>query len=69
MNENANWKARILVMGVLVGAAVGLGAAYLLARAAEEQQGGPPTIKTMDAIKAAISVIGVVRGIASLGEH
>ena len=50
-------------------AVIGAGTAYLLARTAEESGGGPPQISTGDAVKAAVGVIGVVRGIASLGDR
>lgn len=64
-----SWKTKFLVAGAAVGAVVGLGTAYLLARTAEENSnGGPPTITTTDALKAGVSVVGVIRGIASLGK-
>lgn len=61
-----NWKTRVLVTGTIIGALVGLGTAYLLARTAEENQNGPLRIKTGDALKAGVNVIGVMRGIAAL---
>lgn len=61
-----NWKVKILLIGTALGALIGLGTAYLLARTAEENDEGPPKIKTGDALKAGINIIGVMRGIASL---
>ena len=75
MSENQNlqssnsWKTRFLLAGAVVGAVTGLGTAYLLARTAEEKASGPPQISTGDAIKATVGVIGVVRGIAALGDR
>jgi hypothetical protein len=71
MNETPdnNWKTKFLVIGGLLGALTGLGTAYLLARAAEEKGDGPPQITTGDAIKMAVGVIGVARGIAALGDR
>jgi hypothetical protein len=63
------WKTRTLIVGALVGAILGLGTAYLLNRTAEETGGGPPQITTGDAVKAAIGIVGVMRGIASLGDR
>ncbi|MEJ2746794.1 MAG: hypothetical protein P8183_02590 [Anaerolineae bacterium] len=63
---NSNWKTKILLIGAGLGAVVGLATAYLLARTAEENHDGPPQIKTSDAIKIGVNVIGVVRGIAAL---
>jgi hypothetical protein len=66
--ELNSWKVRVLVIGTMVGALIGFGTAYLLSRTAEESGGEPPEISTTDAIKASIGVIGLMRGIASLGE-
>ncbi len=65
-NMREEWKMRVLIIGALVGAIVGLGTAYLLARTAEESESGPPTISTADALKAGVNIVGVVRGIAAL---
>jgi len=65
--SDVNWKTKMLVGGVALGAGVGLAAAYLLSRTIEERGGDTPEINTMDALKAVIGVIGVVRGIAALG--
>jgi hypothetical protein len=62
----SNWKMKVLVIGTAIGAAVGLGTAYLLARTAEESHNGPPQIKTSDALKAGVNIIGVMRGVAAL---
>ena len=69
LENNNNWKTKTLVMSVLIGAAVGLGTGYLLTRSAEEQGGQPPEMTTGDAIKAALGIFGVVRGIVALGER
>ena len=63
---NNSWKTKILLIGAGLGALVGLGTAYLLARTAEENHDGPPQIKTGDALKIGVNVIGVMRGIAAL---
>ena len=67
--NSSNWKTQFLLIGTAIGAAVGFGTAYLLARTAEEENNGPPQISTTDALKAGVSVIGVVRGIASLANR
>jgi hypothetical protein len=69
-NEQASsWRTRFLLIGAGLGAVVGLGTAYLLARTAEENGEGPPNISTGDAVKAAVGIIGMMRGIASLGDR
>ncbi len=70
MNEtsNSNWKTKILLIGTLSGALIGAGTAYLLARSTEKNGGGPPEISTKDLLSTGIAIIGVIRGIASLGD-
>ncbi len=65
---NIGWKGQLLIGGAIIGALVGMGTSFLLARNAEENRGGPPEFKTMEIIKIAISLFGLVRGIASLAD-
>ena len=67
-NTNSNWKTNLLLMGAIGGALIGAGTAYLLARSAENHQGGPPKVSTKDLLSSGIAIIGVIRGIASLGD-
>lgn len=69
MTTADNWRTKTIVVGAIIGAIIGVGTAYLLARTAEESGGGPPKISTSDAIKSAIGIVGLVRGIASLGDR
>lgn len=69
MTTTDNWRTKTMILGGVIGALIGVGAAYLLARTAEESGGGPPKITTSDAIKSAIGIVGLVRGIASLGDR
>lgn len=69
MTTTDNWRTKTLVVGAVVGALIGVATAYLLARTAEESGGGPPKITTGDAIKSAVGIVGLVRGIASLGDQ
>jgi threonine/homoserine/homoserine lactone efflux protein len=64
-----NWKTQILLMGTAVGAAVGFGTAFLLARSAErENREALPEISTGEALGVAVAIIGVIRGITALGD-
>ncbi len=65
---NDNWKPKVLIIGAALGAIIGLGTAYLLSKSSEEHLGGPPQITPGDALKLSVGVIGLVRGIAALGE-
>ena len=62
------WKTKMLLGGAAIGAFLGVGTAFLLARTSEEKRGGPPEFQTMDALKIAISLFGLIRGIAALGD-
>jgi hypothetical protein len=64
---DANWRPRVLIIGAVAGTVLGLGTAYLLVRSADERHGGPPEVSTGDLLKVALGVVGLVRGIASLG--
>lgn len=67
-NTNSNWKTNLMLVGTVGGALIGAGTAYLLARSAESNRGGPPEISTKDLLSTGIAIIGVIRGIASLGD-
>lgn len=66
--SNNNWKTKIIIGSTILGAASGLTAGYLLSRTAEERGDGPPKVKTGDVLRLAIGIIGLVRGIAALGD-
>jgi hypothetical protein len=65
MNNN-DWKPKLLAAGTLIGAIVGLTTAFLLARAAEEDN-GTLEISTSDLLKVTLSIVGTMRGVAALG--
>ncbi|UCG24951.1 MAG: hypothetical protein JSW55_02860 [Chloroflexota bacterium] len=68
LESDNNWKTKILIGSTVIGALSGLAAGFLLSRTSDEQGGGPPKIKTSDALRLAVGVIGLVRGIAALGD-
>ena len=65
---NNSWKTKTYIIGAVAGALLGVGTAFLLARSSDERSGGPPEVTTMDALKVGVAIIGLVRGIASLGD-
>ena len=60
-------RSKILLMGTLIGAGLGLATAVLLAREAE-QDNGELNITTGDILRTATAVVGTMRGVAALGK-
>ncbi len=67
-NNDNNWKTRYLIGGAVIGGLIGLFTAYWLARTSEDRRGAPPEISTGDVLRTTVGIIGIIRGIASLGD-
>jgi ABC-type Mn2+/Zn2+ transport system permease subunit len=65
---DSSWKVKTLVVGTLIGALTGLGAAFLLTRRAE-QKGEKVSISTGQGVKLGMLVVGLLRSILNLGEE
>jgi hypothetical protein len=67
----SNWKTTWMIVGGIAGALIGVGAAYLYIRSVEAEQGGvalaPRTVKPTAAVSVGLTVLGLLRQIASLG--
>ena len=66
MEETNNWKSRTLIIGCIIGAIAGLGAAYIMVRRAEEAQ-TKPQLTTGDGVKIGMGLAGVFKLISDLG--
>jgi hypothetical protein len=70
-NPGSNWKTKLMLLGGIAGALVGVGAAYLYVRSVDADQGGqalaPRPVKPTAAVSVGLSVLGLLRQIASLG--
>jgi hypothetical protein len=64
--ESENWQPRVIVVGAVLGALVGMGAAYLLIKSNEEE--GPPHISAGEGVKLGVLVLGLLRSVSLLGE-
>jgi len=62
-----SWRSKTLLLGALVGAIVGAGAAYLIIQRAERED-GTVRISAGDGVKLGLLVFGLLRQVAQLGE-
>jgi len=67
-NENNGWKAKTVIVGGILGAVTGLGAAYLMVRRAE-QQGEQISISSGQGLKLGVLLAGVLRSVLNLEEE
>jgi hypothetical protein len=65
---DTTWEKKILLIGGVVGVAVGLGSAYLLIKNVEKT-GKQPTLQPREGLKLAILLFGLVRNVANLWEE
>ena len=63
---DSGWKGKMLLIGGLVGALTGLGAAYLIISKSQEHD-EPPRIGAGDGLRLALLLLGLVRQIGELG--
>jgi NhaP-type Na+/H+ or K+/H+ antiporter len=69
--NNDNWKSKTYLSGVLGGALLGALAAYLYARAAEEDEdngGKKPSLQTGQLLSLSLAILGLIRQFAEAGK-
>lgn len=67
-DQGSNWKNKAYLTGGMMGLTVGLIAAYLYVRVADENGAqNPGQIKTMDIIGLAVAMLALIRQITDLG--
>jgi hypothetical protein len=62
-----NWRPKVLLIGAVIGAVVGVGAAYLFAQNAD-RKGVAPEITPGEGVRLGLLVMGLLRSVATLGE-
>jgi hypothetical protein len=63
---DTSWTGQVLVIGVVVGALTGLGAAYLLIQRAKKRA-EPPNLNAGEGVKLGLLVLGLLRQVTMLG--
>jgi hypothetical protein len=66
METGSDWKSKTLIVGAVLGALSGLGAAYLLVQRAE-RRGEAPQLGAREGIKIGLWVLGLLRQVGELG--
>jgi hypothetical protein len=68
-SKQGDWKMQTYLRGGLIGLMVGLIAAHLYTRAAEETNGDklPARVSASDLVKVSLAILGLVRQITELG--
>ena len=61
------WVPKVLVLGGVLGALTGLGAAYLLV-ARSKKHAEPPNLSAMEGVRLGLLIFGLLRQVTLLGE-
>jgi hypothetical protein len=65
--DPSDWKPRVLVVGAVLGALVGLGAAYLYTQQAEiENRYAAPQFSTGDGVRLGLLLLGLLRSVSDM---
>ncbi len=62
-----NWKLKTLIIGSILGALAGVGAAYLLVQRAE-QENAKPRLTAGEGVSLGLGILGVLRQVAGMGQ-
>jgi hypothetical protein len=62
------WKTRVMVVGAVLGALTGLGAAFILIQRAEMQH-DQPKLSAGEGVKVGLGVLGLLRLISDFGKE
>jgi hypothetical protein len=66
MGQDQNWKGRVIVVGGLFGAFLGVGMAYLLTQRAE-RQGGQLRLGAGEGLRLGLLLLGLLKQVSDLG--
>lgn len=63
-----NWQPKVLIIGGVIGALVGVASAYLFIQTAEKA-GNQPAITAGDGVRLGLLALGLVRQVGALGDE
>jgi hypothetical protein len=66
MDEQNNWRTKVMLIGGVIGALTGLGAAYVFIRRVELEE-EPPKFTTGEGVRLGMLILGVLRQIGQIG--
>ncbi|PKO18208.1 MAG: hypothetical protein CVU39_01860 [Chloroflexi bacterium HGW-Chloroflexi-10] len=67
MQQDENWKTKLMLIGGVVGLLSGLFAAFLLIQRSDQKQ-IKPELKAGDGVKVGLGLLGVLKLISDLGD-
>jgi hypothetical protein len=67
VQQDENWRTQILLIGAVVGALVGVSAAYLYTQKAQDTY-ARPEFTAGDGMKLGLLLLGLLRSVAELGD-
>jgi hypothetical protein len=67
LDQTSAWRTKTMVVGAVIGALAGLGAAYLLIQNTE-RRGADLKITAGDGVKLGLLLMGLLRHVAELGD-
>ena len=66
MNENESWKMKTFIIGAVVGALTGVGAAYLIIQRAQAEN-TQPKLTGGEGVKIGLGILGLLRLVTEIG--
>jgi hypothetical protein len=66
METDKNWKTKLFIIGGVIGALAGVGAAFILIKRAEEEQ-AQPRLTAGEGVQLGLGLLGLLRLVSGMG--